>query len=96
MKCKFCNSGGSLDLELKGLKPYSMDSNGQFQPCFSIEGRGWEPIEWVLGAPFKGSGLTGMPFIDIDLTDREWADYDEKAAVSVEIMEIETKITRPK
>ena len=33
--------------------------------------------------------LTGTKFVDIDLSDGEWSEYDEKAAASVGILNLE-------
>ena len=49
--------------------------------------RGWResPEEDEEGAE------TGTEFSEVDLTDKEWADYDEKSDESVLISELEVK-----
>ena len=39
-------------------------------------------------------GETGTVFEDVDLSDLEWTDYDEKTSQPVEIMDIESKIEK--
>jgi hypothetical protein len=88
MKCKLCASVGTVDLDLKSVKPLS---NVGFQPLITLEARGWEPMEFMPRDGFKAKAHS--VFEDIDLSDLEWTDYDETVG-SVEIMEIQTKITR--
>lgn len=39
---------------------------------------------------------SGTCFSDIDLTEKEWADYDEKAKTTVGIYELEHEFVREK
>ena len=95
MKCKFCKSDGSINVELDSVKPYSIESSGQFAPLVILECRGWEPTEFVPTEGFQCFGEnSGTRFTDIDLTELEWVEYDEKAAESVEIMGIEYQIAK--
>lgn len=48
MKCKFCKKEGTLDIERPTLKQYTLENSGKFQPLVVIEGRGWEPVGWIL------------------------------------------------
>ncbi|KAI8907806.1 UPF0587 protein C1orf123, partial [Gorgonomyces haynaldii] len=97
MKCQFCNSWGSIDLEPKTLKPYTIENSGQFSPFLMIEGRGWEPVEFIPWGGFEARGPeSGTVFSEVDLTEKEWTDYDEKQGESVEIMEFDAKITKGK
>ncbi|OAJ37705.1 hypothetical protein BDEG_21701 [Batrachochytrium dendrobatidis JEL423] len=97
MRCKFCKAEGSVDLELDTLKPYTLEQSGKFGPLIIIEGRGWEPTEWIPADGFKAEGAeTGTKFEDIDLADREWSEYDEKAGEAVEILEIESNVIKAK
>lgn len=59
--------------------------------------RGIEPIDfspregWIAVA--EDSGTT---FEDVDLSEKEWVDYDEKTKQSVGIYDIESKFIRQK
>lgn len=95
MKCKWCNSLGTMDIEEKTLQPYLAESVG-FQPLVVIEGRGWEPVEWLPLGKFGCSGQNSSTiFGDIPLDD-DWCDYDEKAGESVEIMNLKSQISKYK
>ena len=62
---------------------------------YSVECRGIEPIEWLLNmdSRFECIGLTEeTKFNEIDLSDNEWSEYDERAGCGVSIMEVKTRI----
>lgn len=48
----------------------------------------------ITGVDFhaKSVGRTGTVFESIDLSDKEWAEYDEEGDLSVSVMELEFKI----
>ncbi|ORY01020.1 DUF866-domain-containing protein [Basidiobolus meristosporus CBS 931.73] len=96
MRCKFCKreSSASFD-ESQKVRPYTIDDSGSFARLVTLDCRGLEPVEfeprdgWVC----KGAE-SNTPFQEIDLTDQEWADYDDKANDEVSIMEIEAKFEK--
>ncbi|KAI9293651.1 DUF866-domain-containing protein [Neoconidiobolus thromboides FSU 785] len=96
IKCKFCKreSSCSYDTSQK-IQPYSMENNNQYQIITTLECRGLEIVAWQPRDDFIAFGVeSNIKFEDIDLTDGEWADYDEKANQEVSIMGIETKIEK--
>ncbi|KAJ3312855.1 hypothetical protein HDV04_002665 [Boothiomyces sp. JEL0838] len=96
MKCKFCKKEGTMDIERPTLKQYTLENSGKFQPLVVIEGRGWEPVGWILKNGFVAEGEeSGTVFDDIAL-DEDWVEYDEKQGESVEIMNIEYNVTKAK
>jgi hypothetical protein len=95
MKCKFCGSIGTMDVVPKSIKFLNQELGG-FQPLVVIEGRGWEPKEWIPTGGFKAESLAGTVFDDVDLHEKEWCDYDEKSGESVEIMQVESMISKAK
>jgi hypothetical protein len=40
--------------------------------------------------------LTGTKFVDIDLSEGEWSEYDEKASASVGILSLEHRFVNAK
>ena len=54
--------------------------------------RGWKESE----EEDEEGAETGTEFSDVDLTDKEWADYDEKSEESVLISELEVKFVTVK
>ncbi|KAJ3041813.1 hypothetical protein HDV00_008703 [Rhizophlyctis rosea] len=97
MKCKFCKAEGSANIEIDTLKPYTIEQTGKFAPLVSLEGRGIEPVEWTAADGFTAEGAeSGTKFEDIDLSEGDWTEYDEKAGASVEIMELASQIKKLK
>lgn len=49
---------------------------------------------FAIGVDFhaKSVGRTGTVFESIDLSDKEWTEYDEEGDLSVSVMELEYKI----
>ncbi|KAJ3263044.1 hypothetical protein HK104_006699 [Borealophlyctis nickersoniae] len=95
MKCKFCKAEGTINLDLDSLNPYTIEKSGKFAPIIRLESRGFEPTEWAPAEDFVAEGVeSGTKFEGIDLSENEWAEYDEKGGNSVEILGVETKIKK--
>ncbi len=94
MKCKFCKAPGSVDILRASLRPYTADDVPEFKTLITLEARGWEPTECVLGEGWKATSLGGAVFDEFSLEDSEWVDYDEASGQPVEIMGIQTQIKR--
>ncbi|KAH7299012.1 hypothetical protein KP509_25G069400 [Ceratopteris richardii] len=94
-RCKFCSREGSITmLEGKG-KPYTQDdSEGRkYVPMACFDCRGIEPCEFLFRSGWIATGASsGAKFEDIDLTDGEFAEYDEKASCPVGIGNLEHQI----
>jgi hypothetical protein len=90
-KCKFCKREMSCELlsrESARLNPD--DTAGVHIAVFDF--RGMEPVQWIPRTGFSAKGLeSGTPFENIDLTDGEFCDYDEKGECSVMISAIESE-----
>lgn len=95
MKCKFCGSQGSVDLDKSKQNNYTHDDVPNFKSIINLECRGWEPLEFVLGEGWKAKALNSNHIIHgFSLEDNEWADYDEDSAQPMEIFGIDTMIDR--
>ncbi|KAL1925150.1 uncharacterized protein VTP21DRAFT_33 [Calcarisporiella thermophila] len=94
MKCKFCSrqSSASFDTTSKPLvRPYTADHSGQFSPVVVIECRGLEFVGFEPRDGWTAKGVeSGTPF-EVDLSEGEWVDYDDKANNPVGVSEIEAK-----
>ena len=51
------------------------------------------PVAWVPSLDFKAVSAAGTVFNEVDPSD-DWAEYDEKADVSVAVSNLEHKIER--
>ncbi|CAG8451321.1 6704_t:CDS:2 [Ambispora leptoticha] len=89
MRCSFCKRESSAQFEPKPIKLYTIENSGKFAEMAVIECRGLEFVD------FEPRGAeSGTIFDDIDLTDGDWADYDEKAGLPVGISEIKAEFRR--
>ena len=58
---------------------------------------GWKVLGWKENEDDDEVGrLSGTEFTDVDLTEKEWADYDEKSNESTVISEVEVKFVTVK
>eukprot|EP00352_Strombidinopsis_acuminata_P003098 CAMPEP_0176383982 /NCGR_PEP_ID=MMETSP0126-20121128/33945_1 /TAXON_ID=141414 ORGANISM="Strombidinopsis acuminatum, Strain SPMC142" /NCGR_SAMPLE_ID=MMETSP0126 /ASSEMBLY_ACC=CAM_ASM_000229 /LENGTH=108 /DNA_ID=CAMNT_0017749389 /DNA_START=164 /DNA_END=490 /DNA_ORIENTATION=+ len=93
-KCKLCERTGSIEYVNNSWKTYS-DENEQFKPIVTLECRGIEPIEFLPSNGFACKGKdTETEFDEVDLTDQDWAEFDEEGDCAVGIYEFKSKIER--
>jgi hypothetical protein len=95
MRCKFCRRESSAQFDTSPIVPYTADSNGNFSRLVVIDCRGLEPVAFQPRNGWTAKGVeSGTVFDDVDLSEGEWADYDEKAEEPVSISEIEAKFVK--
>ncbi|KAJ9071061.1 hypothetical protein DSO57_1000738 [Entomophthora muscae] len=96
IKCKFCSRESSASVDTScPIKPYDIENSGKFAPFVTFECRGLEFVEFEPRDGFLAFGAESRTKSDeIDLTEGEWADYDEKSCTEVSIMEIESKFEK--
>ncbi|XP_069593989.1 CXXC motif containing zinc binding protein [Ranitomeya imitator] len=88
-KCKLCSRENSIDILRISLQPYNAEDSEHFKTIVEFECRGLEPVDFQPQAGFAAEGAeTGTPFGDINLQEKDWTDYDEKAQESVGIYEV--------
>ncbi|CAM6090691.1 unnamed protein product [Calypogeia fissa] len=89
-KCKFCENVGNMCLIEGRGKPYNIEDSESsgFGPVACFDCRGIEPVEFSWRDGWSADGLKGTKFEDIDLSDGEWSEYDEKASASVGILNV--------
>mmetsp|Transcript_31907 Transcript_31907/g.53806 ORF Transcript_31907/g.53806 Transcript_31907/m.53806 type:complete len:158 (-) Transcript_31907:718-1191(-) len=71
---------------------YPEHSSGEWVTILGLECRGLEPIRWVPEMDFIAESVGGHYFEEVDLSEGDWAEYDEEGDASVSIMNIETAI----
>jgi len=93
--CKVCKRESSAKFDPEPARPYPADANGQFAPLLTLDCRGLEFVGFDPRGIWQCAGAeSGTKFTEVDLSEGEWTDYDEKAKQSVGIMEIESKWAR--
>ncbi|XP_020624909.1 UPF0587 protein C1orf123 homolog isoform X3 [Orbicella faveolata] len=76
-KCKLCGRENSMD-----------DSN-KFKTMVAFDCRGLEPVDFSPRGGFVAEGVdSGSKFLEVNLTEKDWSDYDEKASEAVGIYEV--------
>mmetsp|Transcript_19470 Transcript_19470/g.29558 ORF Transcript_19470/g.29558 Transcript_19470/m.29558 type:complete len:158 (-) Transcript_19470:96-569(-) len=72
---------------------YTAEDSGSYVPLLAFECRGLEPYAFhPMGNEIKVTSEGGGVFeSDVDLSEGDWADYDEENDLSVSISEFETK-----
>ncbi|XP_053549430.1 CXXC motif containing zinc binding protein isoform X1 [Bombina bombina] len=88
-KCKLCSRENSIDILSSSLRPYNAEDSDTFKTIVEFECRGLEPVDFQPQAGFAAEGAeTGTRFNEINLQEKDWTDYDEKAKESVGIYEV--------
>ncbi len=76
----------------KQVKPsYQEADSGKFVPILAIECRSIEPTAWHPNFDFVAESTGGGIFDKVDLSDRDWAEFDEENDLSVSITNVEYK-----
>ena len=79
----------------KGEQPrdYTADDSGNWVPILAVECRGMEPYAFhPLGNEFVVTSEGGVKFeSDVDLSEGDWADYDEENDAAISISDFEAK-----
>ncbi|CAG8660973.1 9927_t:CDS:2 [Funneliformis mosseae] len=92
MRCKFCKRESSAQFDTSPVTPYTIENSGKFAQMTTIECRGLEFIDFEPRATVGTD--SGTKFEDIDLTDGDWAEYDEKGGIPVGISEVQAEFKR--
>lgn len=93
--CKLCGRQNSLDILKQSLASYMTQDNNKFKSVVAFDCRGLEPTDFSPRVGFTAEGAeTGTKFSDINLTEKEWVEYDEKAQEAVGIYEVSHKFIK--
>ncbi|KAG1445202.1 hypothetical protein G6F55_012044 [Rhizopus delemar] len=93
MRCKFCKREGTAQFEPSfKIKKYNIEQNGKFQQIAQFDCRGLELVDFQPRDSWFAKGAeSDTVFNDIDLSEGEWAEYDEKSGEPVGISDIKEK-----
>lgn len=97
MKCPLCARVNSLEIVDGSLEAYTADHSGTFHKIVSFDCRGVEPFDFDPRVGFRANGTeSGTLFDEIDLAEKEWSEFDEKAGESVGIYGVEHQFAKAK
>ncbi|XP_037083481.1 UPF0587 protein v1g245604-like [Pollicipes pollicipes] len=82
VKCKLCGRENTLDIVENSGRP--LTESDIFQTVVAFDCRGLEPTDFSprIGWACRGTD-SDTPFANVDLSEKEWVEYDEKANQSV-------------
>uniref|UniRef100_A0A1A9WHD1 Uncharacterized protein n=1 Tax=Glossina brevipalpis TaxID=37001 RepID=A0A1A9WHD1_9MUSC len=97
MKCKMCGRENTIGIMEKSNDVYAEKDAGKFKTIVVFDCRGAEPIEF---SPRSGwivqSSGSGEVFENVDLSDDDWVEYDQKNRTSVGIYQFASKFIKLK
>ncbi|EME40823.1 hypothetical protein DOTSEDRAFT_74404 [Dothistroma septosporum NZE10] len=93
-RCKNCKREHSANI-LESPKAYPQQDPPKLLNILKIDCRGLEFVDFKPDGAWNAIGIEkGTKFSDIDLTEGDWYDYDEKAGEEVSIKDIKWEIRR--
>lgn len=95
IKCKLCSRENSIDIVKDSYKSYDFEDVPNFKTIVTFDCRGVEPTTFDARVGWKAEGHeSGTKFTEIDLSNLEWADFDEKTNQPVGIYELEHRFVK--
>ena len=93
-KCKLCKRENSINILPETIHAYTSDHSESFHTIACFDCRGFIPVEFEFLGGWCAEGVeTGTKF-EVDLKEKEWADYDEKGRCSVGVYELEHRFEK--
>jgi len=98
-KCKECKREMTIVLEPDSIKPYKWDEETDglpenFQPICTFECRGCEIIDFEPRLGWSVTAQNSFKFSPVDLTEKDWSDYDDNAGGSIGVYDFKHRIVR--
>ncbi|KAG8839699.1 hypothetical protein FRC18_008419 [Serendipita sp. 400] len=99
-KCGNCKRESSAKFEratpsAPTIASYTAEVAGQFAPILVLDCRGLEFIGFDPSGIWTCKGVeSGTVFEEVDLSEGDWTDYDEKAKLPTSVMNIESEWSR--
>ncbi|KAJ4797189.1 UPF0587 protein [Rhynchospora pubera] len=86
-KCKLCSRDGTIQMVAGQGKPLTdtQGQSGQYTRLMIFDCRGFEPVEFSFGDGWKAESISGETTFEMDLSEGDFADYDEKSECPVGI-----------
>ena len=89
--CKYCQNRGTIDIESGSYQPWE---EGSDKPIAKFECRNFAPLSWRPTSGLIAVSEEGTEFSEIEIEDGDWADYDDKAGVSVALYGVTSSFER--
>jgi len=92
VKCKGCKRENNIELE--GGKRISANDSANWVPVILFECRGVEITAYEPRMGFTCEAVNSGTSFDVDLSEGDWSEYDDKASQSIGIYNVEHKIEK--
>lgn len=94
-KCKLCGRENSLDIIKESIAEYNAEDSNQMKKIVAFDCRGVEPTDFSPRTGFYCEGVESpTKFTDIDLSEKDWCDYDESTQQSVGVYEVTSQFIK--
>lgn len=93
-KCKLCSRENSIDILKNSINSYNIEDSGNFRAVVKFECRGMEPTDFSPRTGWVAKGAETTSQFEVDLTEKEWYDFDEKASNPVSIVDLEYRFSK--
>ncbi|CAL1386358.1 unnamed protein product [Linum trigynum] len=92
-KCKFCEREGTVSLVTGKGKPLTqgLSEARKYTGLMMFDCRGYEPVGFLFQGGWMIETVAGTTFEDVDLSDGEFMEYDEKGKCSVMISNLKSR-----
>ena len=100
-KCKLCSRVNSIDIVADSVTSYDAPDSNSWKTVVVVDCRGVEPVEfsprngWAARG-WKDGEESGTSFEDVDLSEGDWEDYDDKLQEAARISEFESRLVQVK
>lgn len=93
-RCKMCKSEHSSSI-VRTDDSYTPESDGKFVDILLIDARGMEFKKFIPEGLFQCKGADSKAkFMEVDLSEGEWYDYDDDAGAEVSVTNVEWSLDR--
>lgn len=92
-KCKFCGREGNITMTPGSGRPLTDEhcEEGKYAPMMAFDCRGLEPVEFAfMGPQWRVESVEGTVYENVDLSEGEWFEYDEKGSCPVSISKLKS------
>lgn len=93
-RCKVCKSEHSASISRTNELVSGDDDSSHLAVILTVDSRGMEFVEFHPQGEFRCVGNSGTRFGEIDLSEGEWYDYDDKAGEEVSVVDVKWSIDR--
>lgn len=95
IKCKLCARENSIDIIRESIASYSDEDSPKYKTIVVFDCRGVEAIDYDARVGWVADGSeSGTKFEEVDLSQREWYDFDETAKLSVSVTDFKHQFVR--